>query len=130
MIEQSTFRHNYLGSTVFMMQFFLFICNFNKSSDKQTGRASRYELITDLRSNAAAINDVQQLHGQKCTINIINKTNLKFLHSFLNRISENRQLNQKITFLQMTEHLIKPLLLHRFYYQYHYPAAEDLPHLS
>lgn len=130
MFKQREDRNDYFGSAIFIVLFFLFVCAFSKKSDKPIGRAFQYELASELHSNITALNDVQQVFCQQSLIPIIDKTNFNLFNEDLKIITDNRLINQRIIFLQKTELLIKPIALHRFYYQYQYLDTEDLPILS
>lgn len=124
-------RNDYLGSTIFIVLFFLIICAFSKNSDKPIGNANQYGIASELHSNITILNDVQQVFCQKSLIPFIDKMNIKLFNESLKMVTDNRMINQRIILLQKAKLLIKPIIaLHRFYYQYQYIDTEDFPILS
>ena len=131
MYDKRENRSDNLGSTIFIVLFFLFICAFSKNSDKPIGNAYHYGIASELHSNITILNDVQQVFYQKSLIPFIDKMNIKLFNESLKMITVSRLITQRFIFLQKAKLLIKPFFaLHRFYYQYQYIDTEDLPILS
>jgi hypothetical protein len=121
---------NYFGSTVLIVLFFFFICALTDNSDRHTGRANHNISVSDLRSQVIALNDARQIPWQKIVIPVNEKTNFNLLSGCRKIVADNRSIHHRILLLQKALLKIKPILLHRFYFQYHSIDTDDLPVLS
>jgi hypothetical protein len=130
MIRQRADTDNYVGITVFLLLFFFMICAVSGNSDTAAGRTHHYISVSVLHSQISALNDAQQAPVQKNVIRVLEKTNFKVFSDCNRIVADNRLIHHNILFLQKTELLIKPVVLHRFYFLYHVHAADDLPVLS
>jgi hypothetical protein len=130
MISHTEDKKDYFGTVVFIVLFFLFVCSFSKNTDKPVDRAFQYELVSSIHSNIAALNDAQQLYYHKSLLSLTDKTIFKLFSENFKIVTENRLFNQRIVFLQKSQPLIKPVVLQRFYYQYHFSNTDDLPVIS
>jgi hypothetical protein len=130
MITKNGNRDNFLESAVFLVLFFLFICAFSGISDKPINHDYPFKFASEVASNSAAVIEVQQFHFQNYLIPFFDKSNFKLFSDVDPIISENSSFHQRIVFLQKAGLLIKPFLIKRFYNQYHYSDADDLPDLS
>ena len=132
MIKQSEQdKYDYLGRTVFIFLFFLFVCFFTNSSDRPADRVNQIESAFISNSNAIAINDFQQFLSLKSLQPVaINHFNSKILNENLDMIAVNTLINQKIIILQEARLKIKPVVLSRYYRPCHFTDTGDIPVLS
>jgi len=131
MIKPGANRFNYLGSAVFAFLFFLLIYGFSGNLGKTAVFESPYKFAFELQSHTTAIVvEIQEVHFSNHFITIIDKSNFKLFNEGSDLISYNTINHQLFRFLQQTELLIKPVINQRFYNQYHYIDADDLPDLS
>lgn len=130
MITQKDNSDNILGSSIFIVLFFFFICAFSHNPDPPIGQANKIKLISELSSQLTALNDAQELPILKTAIHLIYKTNYNLFGDGCKIVAENRTIHHQILFLQKAELLIKTIVLQRFYCQYHSIDTDDLPALS
>lgn len=118
--------------TVFTVLFFLFVflCAFAFNPDQHTMRDDQHKIIYSLGSQLKAINNAQLFPDLKEIIPVVVKSNFKLSSDCYKIVSDNRLVHHRIQFLQRTELIIKPVLLNRFLYQYHYDDTDDFPDLS
>jgi len=129
-LRQKDNRDNYLGSTVFMVLFFLFICAFAGNAESPAASDSHYKSVSEQKSYVIALNDAQQYSAPKNIIRRIENTDFK-THSDSYKIFENnRSAHHSLLSLQKAELLIKPVLHRRFYIQCHSIDTDDLPLLG
>jgi len=130
MIQEGKGRSNYFGSAVFTVLICLFLYVLSGNSAKHAGSDLPYKFVVESQSNAAAIVEIQQFHFQKSHVPFIDRSDLKSCNEGLKLIAVNHALHQRIFLLQRARLLVKPLLLQRFYNQYHSMDTDDLPALS
>jgi hypothetical protein len=130
MIRQKDNRDNFLGSAVFMVLFFFFMCAFAGNNQSSAARDSHYKSVSAQHSYTIALNDAQQVSTPKIVLLYLENTNFKLLSDCYKHIDNSRFVHHRIFALQKTELLIKPIILLRLYYQYHSIDTDDLPILS
>lgn len=130
MLRQKDHIHDYLGSTVFIVLFFIFMCAFADNSEPPTARDSRYKSVAEQQYFVIAINDAQQFSVPKYVIRNIENRDFKILSDLHKIIESNRSVHNTLLSLRETEILVKPVMLLRLYYQYHSFDNDDLPLLS
>ena len=131
MFKQKDDWGHYLGSAVFVFLFFLFLHAFAQNVEKKVNVDFPYKFASELQSNAAAvIVDEQQVHFRDNPVHSVDKSNFKLLHQGCKLISANATFHSRLRFLHQAEILIKPVILHRFFRQYHSIDTDDLPGLS
>jgi hypothetical protein len=133
MIQGKEDRANYLGITVFIVFFFLFISAFSDQSINRTKATSRCELITELHLdpvNAIPINIVQLPSFQKSWVSFLDKLNIRLFNEDFKISSFNNKISIKNILLQKTQLSIKPIFICRFYYHLSSTDTEELPVLS
>lgn len=130
MLRQKDNKNNYLDSAVFLLLFFIFICAFAGNSEPPAARDSHYKSVSEQQNYAIALNDALQFSVPKYVIRNIENTDFKLVSDSYKILDNNRSLYQKILVLRKTEFLIKPIIHHRFFYQYYPVDTDDLPVLS
>ncbi len=113
-----------------MLLFFIFICAFACKTEPSAARDSRYKSVSEQQNYVIALNDAQQFSAPKYVLRIIENTDFNLVTDSYKITDTNKSLLQKIIVLRKTELLIKPIILTRFYYQYHAVDTDDLPALS
>ena len=132
MISRKEDRDHYWGSAVFIVLFFLLISAFSDKSEGIFDKVFQYKTISYsyLLAQHTPINDAQQITCQKEITPFITKEQFTLLNDCNKLIAVNRSLHHCITHLQEAEVLIKPLIVHRFYYQYHSIDTDEFSLLS
>lgn len=130
MLRQKDNKNNYLDSAVFMVLFFIFICAFAGYSEPSAARDSHYKSVSEQRNYVIALNDAQQFSIPKYVIRNIENTDFKILSDSYKIIENNRSAHHWLLSLRKTELQVKPIIHHRFYYQFHSVDTDDLPVLS
>lgn len=121
-------RFNYFGRAVFAFLFFLLVYASSAYLNKSDGRDSSCKFISELKSNTATIKvEVQQFYFSNSPFHsVIDKSNFKlFNYGGLKLISDNKTIKQEIIFHQRDVFLIPPIILQRFYRQYHSKDTDD-----
>jgi hypothetical protein len=132
MINRKEDRMNFVGSAIFIVFFFFFVCGYsNESAKPLNNNIGQHELITSLHSNGVAANiSLQPPTYQKSQISLIDRMSFKFFNEHFKILQDNRSLNQKFSLLKKIQLIIKPIALLRFYSPQLYIDTEVLPILS
>lgn len=130
MFGQKDKSQSYLGSTVFIVLFFIFICAFAGNNEPPAARDSHFKSVSEQQSYVIALNDAQQFSVPEYVIRNIESTDFKILSDSYKIRENNRSVHHKLVFWQKTELKIKPVVLHRLFFLYHSIDTDDLPVLS
>lgn len=130
MLRQKYNCQNYLGSTVFIVLFFVFICAFAGNNEPPAARDSRYKSVSEQRLYVIALNDAQQFSVPEYGIRNVESPDFKIPGDSYKIRENNRSIHHRLVFYQKTELKIKPVVLYRLFYQYHSIDTDDLPVLS
>jgi hypothetical protein len=130
MFSQKVDSRHYLGSTAFVLLFFLFICAFSENNDNSAGDIYRIRNAQELKLNAVAVTEVQQFAFLKSQLPVIDKLTTGQYNDSLQVIAGNYLFQQGMNRFQKTELLIIPTLLQRLFTYYHFIDTDDLPSLS
>lgn len=130
MLRQKDNSQNYLDSSVFIVLFFIFICAFAGNIEPPAARDSHYKSVSEQKPYVIALNDAQQFSVPKYVLRNIENTDFKILSDSYKIIENNRSAHHRLVFHQKAELKIKPVVLHRLFYQYHSIDTDDLPVLS
>lgn len=131
MFKQKEDWVHYLGNAVFVILFFLFLHAFAQNVEKKVNVDFPYTFASEIQSNAAAvIVDEQQVHFRDNPVSSSDKSNFKLLHQGCELILANAAFHYRFRVLQQAGISIKPVILHRFFRQYHSIDTDDLPGLS
>ena len=125
MFMQKETRDNLLGSAVFVFLIYLFLCAFAEDPGKGQDARSDFKNTSELYSDPAAIVQVQQIDFLNSQLPSAENFRLKQESEEPKLISFNKTILQKITFLEKTRLLIKPVLHPRFYNQFYASETDD-----
>ena len=114
---------------LFVLSFFL-VFMFHHSS-KDTGETGSFRFqIASLHSFAVPSKDIPQLSSLQGFISQFDVTNVKRFREQLKFLIDNKLIFQRIILFQKIEILIKPDILHRFYYHHLVLYSDDKLGLS
>jgi hypothetical protein len=133
MINQKEDTANYLGTTLFVVLFFLLISSFSYNSANQTYDPLRYELKSEFHSNnatAVIVNAILLPSFQKSYVPILYNATYNLFNANHKIFADNRKTDQNNILLQITQLSIKPILLFRFCFHLVPNDTEELPDLS
>jgi hypothetical protein len=129
MLLQKKHKINYLGLSIFIVLFFLFVFSFYEILIKSPNKVFHYELAS-VSSNAIVLNKIQHPSINKNLLPQFDNSNFKVITKRIKLLTNNRLILQRINFLQKVELSIILIKPPGFYYHYHLRATEDLPVLS
>lgn len=130
MFKQSENRINYLGSAVFVFLIYLFLFVFAENPDNGNPARTDLKNTSEFYTGTATIVEAAQINFLNSLLPFAGNFRFKLVNEIPELISFNNVILHKITFLEKTGLLIKPLIHHRFYNQVHPSDTGDPPHLS
>lgn len=130
MINQNEDKIEYLGTTFLIVLCFLLFTGFHQNSIKPDNSLRVHYQLSSVYTFAVSSKDIPQLSSLKNFVSLVDQINYKLSNEHLKILTDNRLINQGITFLRKVELLIKPISLQWFYYYHFSLSAEDLPVLS
>ncbi len=130
MTRQEGNREIFFGSAVIVLLFFLFVLVFSNKPDNRIENAGQLRSEYCTQYQLVAVNYTLEFRCLNNSIPVYDRKNFKTFGNSFKTAAENRLLQHSIRFHEKAERLIKPVILQRFYYQYHTIEADDLPFLS
>lgn len=122
-----------LGSTLFMVLFFIICFSFSGKSEKPSFNDAQYELVAGLHSSsvkAIVVDFIQMPVFHKSLMTSIDKMGFSFCNTKFKLSADNKNFAQQIIFLERSIPSLKPLYTCRFYYHLFSAQAKELPALS
>ncbi len=130
MFKQSENRINYLGSALFVLLIYLVLFVFAENQEKDKVTIPDYKNASEFYACTKATIEARQFGFLNSLLPVAGNFRFKPVNEKPELISCNQIILHKITFLEKTGLLIKPLIHLRFYNQYHPVDTDGPPHLS